>query len=1578
MKISLRLNYAFAVCFFASFLCGAEKCARPWWDEFPTICQTNRPELSHRLHASASLCGAADDPSWGTFTQRTRLAAHHSTIEQLHERGIKALTWIECFGTAHAHIVQVKKNADGAWITQPGDPSLTRVFRNAWSWDHFDGTGKVRWVGAHNYFDPEEFLGIYTRHHDRYGAPEMRYPDGMRAAGFLEGGTEPWHHRVYHAGCARDVLGRPFFDNAALNALLYGKQESGSSVENADYDEVPDPGYTPREWAEIRRKKFSSLKIRMFNIGKDAACPVWIDYLRASIRQALDFGIDGVWADNFSPWDSLHAWPVRKAFGAWSVAGFNRWCSNNFTEAERKKLGLSVRALTDIQTYLQTKCKAWGGDPGNLKDAAWRDARWLDDPMWRAYLVYKRQSGTQALSRFYRTIKEEAAACGKPDFLVMGNDIPMFSLGWVRGTLDMVSTELNWGWSLTGGSRGLMPPPLGSYVPVYRLAREHAKSRFVNLWFYVPKPYLGKPEIARVLYYQGLASHALPMPHYPHKRNAGTPEVDAAFFKFVRDAAPFFGRREQVAHTGLYFSSSTQLAALAPGGFVDFDNQTHSFSFWGWGTALAWLHMPWRAVPQWKVTAEKLKGLSRLIIPSALVISEENCAQLKKWVSDGGELVIAGECGTRLGEKQLFRRLEPATDLAHRLGVVKTERNKAEKIELIPHGKGQVLVLRSDPGFSFYKAEKERPKLLSGFKDVLSQLKNSQKECSLDAGDAPWYAGLTLYLDGNRLFVDVNNTNIDKKNDSITPLGKVEFTVAVPPAFQEKPFRLEVRSPGNRAAGRIAKASGRTVKVEVENIDIYASCLIEPAKQNELRTRAQAEKPDGRAQALPRITIENGRFVELGSGKLFRLRGFNYIRLEGGWHGTFGPKWYNAERAERMFTHLQQNGFNAVRVFIDFMPGRGIITSRGSEGLSEAYLDNLCDFLKRAARHYIYAIPAFVHFPDAAPYRDMIGDAPDHAAGQNLKYLHPGYVRAKASYMADVAREIKKRDPALLRTVLAFELENETHFSATHTPFSLSEGTFRLYTGETYELNDQQAKQKLADDALIKWADSCRDAVRQVDPEALIAGSVFTFRAVGRTGPGRLAADKTNDHRFPARPLAFARSKVDYVDIHFYPVDKTTLQRDLQSIEFDELKPACRKAGKPLVMGEFGAFKHFYKTADEAAEAMTGHWKKVKHGGFQGFLYWTYDCDEQTRLFNGKYAGGKIFRALAETMEKEKRAQAELFSPDSIQEIMHRVNNWQLAHPWREKDRNWIRATYYTGVMSFYMAAGDAKLLKQALEWAEHHRWQVGNERAGGNILTCCQTYLQLYFEKRDPAMIAPLLEWVKSGKPNAPAAGKVWYLEGGRRYADSLYVGPPALAMLSRATGDKKYLRIMHEFYWDVAELLFDSDSHLFYRDKRFKGAVTEHGKKAFWSRGNGWVIAGLPRILAYLSPDDPLYKRYVTLFKQMANAIKNVQQSDGLWRPNLADPDHVPMKETSGSAFFAYAFAWGINNGFLPREVYLPVVRRAWRGLVDCVSAEGKLGWVQAVGDRPNAFTPGSTHEYAAGAFLLAGSELLKLLEH
>jgi len=49
-------------------------------------------------------------------------------------------------------------------------------------------------------------------------------------------------------------------------------------------------------------------------------------------------------------------------------------------------------------------------------------------------------------------------------------------------------------------------------------------------------------------------------------------------------------------------------------------------------------------------------------------------------------------------------------------------------------------------------------------------------------------------------------------------------------------------------------------------------------------------------------------------------------------------------------------------------------------------------------------------------------------------------------------------------------------------------------------------------------------------------------------------------------------------------------------------------------------------------------------------------------------------------------------------------------------------------------------------------------------------------------------------------------------------------------------------------------------------QGQVSPNGKKIFWSRGNGWVFAGIARILEYLPKRDPQRGEYIAIFRRMA----------------------------------------------------------------------------------------------------------------
>jgi rhamnogalacturonyl hydrolase YesR len=329
-------------------------------------------------------------------------------------------------------------------------------------------------------------------------------------------------------------------------------------------------------------------------------------------------------------------------------------------------------------------------------------------------------------------------------------------------------------------------------------------------------------------------------------------------------------------------------------------------------------------------------------------------------------------------------------------------------------------------------------------------------------------------------------------------------------------------------------------------------------------------------------------------------------------------------------------------------------------------------------------------------------------------------------------------------------------------------------------------------------------------------------------------------------------------------------------------------------------------------------------------------------------------------------------SRERILAVMRKVNAYEAAR--KSADRNWVGGTYYTGVMALYRAGEEPAVLEQAVAWAEQNQWAPGTEGPySANSLTCGQTYLELYFLKRDETRIAKIRAFVDA----QVEAAKKQKMSAQWGYIDTLYVGPPAIAMLGELSGERKYYDFLDKMFWATAESLLEKETGLFYRDRGYIGKQTERGKKILWSRGNGWAIAGTARVLQHMPKEHPTRARYVELLRTLAASLAKVQGEDGLWRSNLADAEQFPNPETSGSAFFCYAMAWGVNEGLLDKATYLPVVARAWRGLVACVQPDGRLGFAQAVGAEPDAAGPKSAFPYATGLFLLAGSEVLKLAE-
>lgn len=336
-------------------------------------------------------------------------------------------------------------------------------------------------------------------------------------------------------------------------------------------------------------------------------------------------------------------------------------------------------------------------------------------------------------------------------------------------------------------------------------------------------------------------------------------------------------------------------------------------------------------------------------------------------------------------------------------------------------------------------------------------------------------------------------------------------------------------------------------------------------------------------------------------------------------------------------------------------------------------------------------------------------------------------------------------------------------------------------------------------------------------------------------------------------------------------------------------------------------------------------------------------------------------------------------------EAMVKALEWQQQHPiYALAPTDWTNGAYYVGVTKAFQATGDQRFLAALKTNGYNNGWKPCYRIHHADDIAISYSYIFTHTTRRNLVDLAPTREWLDKHlfEPNEWNNGKsggiqkiLWW------WCDALFMAPPVIAYYASITGEQKYLDVMHKYYLETFELLFDKQEKLFARDLRYvwkgddKDIKEPNGRKVFWSRGNGWVIGGLALILEQMPADYEHRSFYVNLLKTMAERLKEIQHEDGLWRTSLLSPESYNHGEVSGSGFFTYAIAWGINNGLLDENEYKPVVSKAWNALRGCQNEEGMVGWVQNIGDSPKPADAGSWQNYGTGAYLLAGSEILKL---
>lgn len=265
-------------------------------------------------------------------------------------------------------------------------------------------------------------------------------------------------------------------------------------------------------------------------------------------------------------------------------------------------------------------------------------------------------------------------------------------------------------------------------------------------------------------------------------------------------------------------------------------------------------------------------------------------------------------------------------------------------------------------------------------------------------------------------------------------------------------------------------------------------------------------------------------------------------------------------------------------------------------------------------------------------------------------------------------------------------------------------------------------------------------------------------------------------------------------------------------------------------------------------------------------------------------------------------------------------------------------------------------------------------------------------------------------GTPDTVPPRDPWWVPGGygtRFWQDDMYMVIPWLAMAGSTRdglpGSEEARNLAYEWVeayvydhrrgggavpsersrqgyllWDPAHALFQH-------------APDNIGDDDFWARGNAWSALALLRATEYLdrSYTAARYDRVVSTAEMrdvliaIAARLVEMRGPDGGWPSSLSSPSLCGPAETSATGFFTYFLASGINQRWLDRDSYLPVVRKALAILADRVDSAGVVSGIQPPGMGPDCSgvrisTNGSVNvNYGAGAVLLAISEVLKMTD-
>ena len=784
-----------------------------WWFKFPNMAEH---EVAENVNARVYRGGFSTDMTWGIIQQRNSQDEDSSKALRLHLEGKRVAA---VFGTGEG---------GGCLIGYQSDPPYTEPPHiNAW-WANDDVFKRIRYfgyMGIHNEVNDELTVKDMGASREELGYSEPKYPNGDSAIGYIEDAVYPFptNAKVYDMAASRGI-------NDIL-AVKYEMPYPGD--ERIDGISVVEVGSVLKPRAD-GYEEGDDFEFMAFYIAKDWAAPFWKEHNFVAATEMAKAGTDGAWHDNMSPWHNFNG--LNNSFGVWSEFTFYEWLNDTFTSEQLRDMGITDINNFDIKEYIMGRATELDAiNPADKTDGAYRSHEWLDDPVWCAYKVHKSNIGADFLQSTYKSFKEAYEIAGITDgYCLMGNDMPVTNHGWIEdGWMDQNSSEVNTGWNLSFGSRGIMNPPVGRMSVFYKLAAETCNGPYTTPWLYADEKTKNKEETGKVFLAEGFANGAF-IKAAPDGRTVGTVKSYRWLNNFTNDCEIYFGMRYPLYDTAVLQSPIEQLGNMAPNDLMGIDGeyQFHMQGVWGWGHMLTDAHIPYRYIPMYNFNTAALEGVKTLIVPNVECMDDYVGDILEAFVKSGGHLIVTGPSGMRYGKDGLMLRRDvpllnelTGQDVSDAWDMTRQNVNDDETVYVRTVDEGKVTWSADPYGWRYLMDEYDR--------EILMEYMMAMIDGGSDIFDGSELAetvGVNLWVsaDSKRVYVDVVNYDVDIYEDVIMPVENAVFTVQLPDMLADKAVDVYLINPD--VEGYLTKTESQAengfVKINTGAFEVYTSVVI--------------------------------------------------------------------------------------------------------------------------------------------------------------------------------------------------------------------------------------------------------------------------------------------------------------------------------------------------------------------------------------------------------------------------------------------------------------------------------------------------------------------------------------------------------------------------------------------------------------------------------------------------------------------------------------------------------------------------------------------------------------------------------